>query len=451
MESSEWPVVSMDFGRPEVMIVPILAFFSSLVKGLSGMGEALVYGAGWQLFYLAGFEEMNNLGLLAGLICVLQCTSTALLAFGNWQQWSAELHLMLSSMLCFRLFDDCVLSQNGRRIGSIDCFMPLHCGRRLFYIKPGLIFSFAMLVPSPVGNHIREVAPTESVQLVLSVTFLSFALLKPIVDAISAFKTKEVSRPPEGDADASEATEPEPSEAEANLKRQSSQLPEAPSWLWAVLPPVGMVGGFLGGLCGINGPPFILLTAITGLDKVVARNLFPMGQAMEAWTFRLPMLLYLQRIRLEDAHLYCIGLFAGALGLQLGNCLAPKVSQKVFEWSMLLFLVVSSLLVLGLLEGKPGAFIALGASILVLLLRWLASRHLLVSRRLAAEQSGSGDRETNSSPNLFSGNLKSGPVAEGPEGPVQVYGAAEWSVPDADFTPCCAGKPWKPAGLCLCQ
>lgn len=130
MESSEWPVVSMDFGRPEVMIVPILAFFSSLVKGLSGMGEALVYGAGWQLFYLAGFEEMNNLGLLAGLICVLQCTSTALLAFGNWQQWSAELHLMLSSMLCFRLFDDCVLSQNGRRIGSIDCFMPLHCGRR---------------------------------------------------------------------------------------------------------------------------------------------------------------------------------------------------------------------------------------------------------------------------------------------------------------------------------
>lgn len=32
----------------------------------------------------------------------------------------------------------------------------------------------------------------------------------------------------------------------------------------------------------MNGPPFILLTAITGLDKVIARNLFPMGQAMEA-------------------------------------------------------------------------------------------------------------------------------------------------------------------------
>jgi len=33
------------------------------------------------------------------------------------------------------------------------------------------------------------------------------------------------------------------------------------------------------------------------------------------------------------------GLVAGTIGLQLGNCLAPKVSQKVFERSMLLFLV----------------------------------------------------------------------------------------------------------------
>ena len=130
------------------------------------------------------------------IIQVMQCTSTALLAFGNWQQWSAELHLMLSCMLFCRLFDLCVLSQNenGERIWCIDYrFMPLHCGQtmpagtlptfhnvplcvtlrfsrafvfpfllccpsivRLFYIKPGLIFSFAMLVLSPVGNHIRE-------------------------------------------------------------------------------------------------------------------------------------------------------------------------------------------------------------------------------------------------------------------------------------------------------
>ena len=75
-------------------------------------------------------SDINLMPVEHRIFQVLQCTSTALLAFGNWQQWSAELHLMLSSMLCFRLFDDCVLSQNGGRIGSIDCFMPLHCGRR---------------------------------------------------------------------------------------------------------------------------------------------------------------------------------------------------------------------------------------------------------------------------------------------------------------------------------
>ena len=43
------------------------------------------------------------------------------------------------------------------------------------------------------------------------------------------------------------------------------------------------------------------------------------------------------------------------------------------------------------------------------------------------------------------GNPKNRPA----EGPVQVYGAAELSVTDADFTPCCAGKPARVP--CVCQ
>lgn len=50
------------------------------------------------------------------------------------------------------------------------------------------------------------------------------------------------------------------------------------------------------------------------------------------------MLLYLGRLRLTDVHLFCVGLVASALGLKVGNFLAPKVSQKVFERSILLFL-----------------------------------------------------------------------------------------------------------------
>lgn len=91
------------------MIVPILAFFSSLVKGrfdqdaassawnavvaslgtllwhdefpndfstgLSGMGEALVYGAGWQLFYIAGYQVRMYDG--ASISCVFKAATEA--------------------------------------------------------------------------------------------------------------------------------------------------------------------------------------------------------------------------------------------------------------------------------------------------------------------------------------------------------------------------------------
>ncbi|OLP94106.1 hypothetical protein AK812_SmicGene23914 [Symbiodinium microadriaticum] len=134
-------------------------------------------------------------------------------------------------------------------------------------------------------------------------------------------------------------------------EKSEKRLPPAPSWLLRALPGVGLVGGFLGGLCGMNGPPFILLTAITGLDKVIARNVFPMGQAVEVWTFRLPMLLVLGRIQLVDAHLYVVSFLAGSLGLWAGNALAPYVSQRWFERALLLFLVLSSLSVLGIFEG----------------------------------------------------------------------------------------------------
>ncbi|CAJ1341218.1 unnamed protein product [Effrenium voratum] len=336
---ADW-VVCMDFGRPEMtMVVPILSFLSFLIKGLSGMGEALVFGAGWQLFLLAGYQEMDDLGLLAGLICVMQCASTAVLAAQNGRQW-------------------------------------------WHYAKHGSIFSVAMLLLSPLGNHIREVAPTESVQLVLAVLFLNFALLKLLFDGLMSFGNILKARSPSSQGDSVPSAEREPDIKEPDTREpdtkepdtkepEPKRLPDAPLWLLWALPAVGLTGGFLGGLCGMNGPPFILMTAVTGLDKAVARNIFPMGQAMEVWTFRLPMLIASQRILLADAHIYCVGLAAGALGLQLGNFLAPYVSQKNFERGILLFLVLSSLSVLGLLQGRLRAIVALGAALVVLLARLL--------------------------------------------------------------------------------
>lgn len=341
MESATWPTVCLDFARREMIIVPILSFVSSLVKGLSGMGEALVYGSGWQLFALAGYREMDDLGLLAGLICVMQCASTALLAMQNGREW-------------------------------------------WWYAKPGAIFSVAMLLLSPVGNHVREVAPTDTIQLVLALTFLTFALAKVAFDGLVALWRAKgggaYSDPPQahGAVCTKGATTPPAVEEapETDVPEKSEKrLPPAPSWLLRALPGVGLVGGFLGGLCGMNGPPFILLTAITGLDKVIARNVFPMGQAVEVWTFRLPMLLVLGRIQLVDAHLYVVSFLAGSLGLWAGNALAPYVSQRWFERALLLFLVLSSLSVLGIFEGRPASIAALAASAMVSGARLLCAWH----------------------------------------------------------------------------
>jgi len=146
-------------------------------------------------------------------------------------------------------------------------------------------------------------------------------------------------------------------------------LPAEPWWLMRALPLVGLPSGFLGGLCGMNGTPFVLLVAFTGLDKSIARSIFPMGQFFEAWCFRLPMLLYIGRISIVDVHVYAGGLCAGLVGLSIGNYLSRYVSQMAFEHGLLLFLVLSSLSVLGILHGHPRAVVALGVSVVILALR----------------------------------------------------------------------------------
>lgn len=405
-------------------IVPLLWGLSALVKGLSGMGEAIVFGAGWQLFYLFGFEEMDNLGFLAGLVCIMQCWSTALLALKNRHEWWR-------------------------------------------YRKPGGVFSVSMTLLSPVGNYVREVVPTNTIRLFLAVTFIAFSLLKVLSDGVKEWMRKPaVASPPRSSVTSAAASdddgfaeqtigactsetdhpdgaytsdtdhpdgEPrvpssqpivfihaeEPLVENENCKDIQMEEPELisldgpfvdplkpdalqglpdvrspparslssfssvsrtstgrpfpvePGWLLMVLPPVGLIGGFLGGLCGMNGPPFILLVAFTGLDKVIARNVFPMGQLFEVWCLRLPILIVSGRIALVDVHLYVVGLVAGIIGLSLGNYLSEWVSQLAFERAILTFLVLSSLMVLGILSGHPRSLVALGIVVFVLSVRML--------------------------------------------------------------------------------
>eukprot|EP00929_Paragymnodinium_shiwhaense_P051019 TRINITY_DN25677_c0_g2_i1.p1 TRINITY_DN25677_c0_g2~~TRINITY_DN25677_c0_g2_i1.p1 ORF type:complete len:400 (+),score=85.76 TRINITY_DN25677_c0_g2_i1:612-1811(+) len=351
--------VCLDFGRPTVWLVPLLSFAASLVKGLSGMGEALVFACLWQLAHLAGVGETEDFGLLAALISIQQCQSTLALAIINAPSWAR-------------------------------------------YKCHGLIFAFFMLVLSPSGNHAREELPSVLIRELLAVLFLSFALLKVVADTVQAMRQcgddaacadEEKGNSQPIVVGIAEETIAEPSaiiigakeEAEASfatlqgaggsadvavqathadeletssLKAADVNYPLEPTWLKWALPVVGCSGGFLGGLCGMNGPPFILLVAFTGLEKDIARNIFPMGQTLEVWFFRLPALIWLRRILARDLHLHFLCVVAGQFGLQLGNKLSKHLSQKMFERAMLTFLMASSLLVLGLLELRAGAAVA---------------------------------------------------------------------------------------------
>jgi len=404
-------LLCLDFGRDVLLLVPPLTFASGVVKGLSGLGEAIVVTTGWQLAFLGGMNEAQDLGLLAAVITVQQCSSTLSLGVANARSW-----------------------------------------RR--YQRPGAVFAVSMLLLSPVGNYARESFPTYTIRTVLAFVFLSFALLKMLADSFKgicgprgltpvADKQKQRSmdstvpnvdevfqqesqctsnadknavtdgsvcqvtedrhcRPcflecvwwlthladwhpknpsVSNSTDTHEPTHPQ--DVLDNSPEMNSEPPQDiaehtvtyPSWLSKALPAVGLVAGFLGGLCGINGPPFILLAAFSGLDKDITRNVFPMGQALEVWLVRLPVLLYLGRIRSVDFHLYGLGILASQVGLVLGNCLAPRISQRSFEHMLLLFLVFSSLAVLGLLQGHPYAVSSFILSAAVLTVRLLCLWH----------------------------------------------------------------------------
>lgn len=370
------------------------------------MGEAIVFTAFWQLCFLAGVAETEDIGLLAVLITVQQSAST--------------LSMFLMNRATFRR-----------------------------YAKPGGVYAVFMAAFSPLGNYMRESLPSQQIRDFLAYLFLAFVLLKLAADVIFAILGKvrgaqarsggaspggaksassetpstlpdrdeplsvgdvcldfvlevvdvgdnsaqdDTANLPEGPAlpVASTASTAARQEGEATEPAASdvSLYAKEPTWLLRALPLVGTTGGVLGGLAGLNGPPFILMVAFTGLDKQIARTVFPAGQALEVWAFRLPALAFLGRIRVSDIHLFCLCLVCGQAGLVLGQRLAPRVSQRAFERGILGFLVVSCLLSLGLLKGHIRALICLGLSFIVVASR-VGAELLLLSEASKASNGSS--------------------------------------------------------------
>lgn len=230
------------------------------------------------------------------------------------------------------------------------------------------------------------------VRLILALVFLVFALLKFVADGVKDLSSSYDKTPAaltdrskqaigacselsvegvsgnavddqingniEDGADESPAVSIPPTAP--SLSTKSVEVPPSePWWLMRVLPIVGCFGGVLGGLSGMNGPPFVLMVAFFGLHKRISRSVFPMGQLPEAWCVRLPALIALGHVKATDAHLYVLNAVLSQIGITLGNILAPKVSQAMFERLLLGFIILASLSILGILRGHPRAVIAL--------------------------------------------------------------------------------------------
>ncbi|CAE8592138.1 unnamed protein product, partial [Polarella glacialis] len=255
------------------------------------------------------------------------------------------------------------------------------------YACSGSVFAASLLSTSPLGNFLREVAEPDTIRLVLALVFLAFALLKVGFDGL-----EPCFRPAKAPAKALQAPEDpaaevvggaeSPSTAEEdvlqlagvgataagshnNNSSSSSQtsgadsFPAEPTWLRRTLLPVGLVAGVLGGIAGLNGPPFILMAGFTGLDRIITRTIFPMGQIFEVWLYRLPALIISGRIQAKDMHLYVLCIASGQIGLSLGSGLASRISQSAFQSCIFGFLIASSLLTMGILQGTPLAVAAL--------------------------------------------------------------------------------------------
>merc|ERR1740123_1244844 len=122
---------TLDHARFVVALVPCCAFAGSLAKGLSGMGEGIVFTALWQVACVAGVPEADDVHLCATLVCIMQCWNILSMAWYEHRQW-------------------------GR------------------YLRASSIAAVFMSAMSPVGSFWRESMPTHTVTTAFAVLFLCF-------------------------------------------------------------------------------------------------------------------------------------------------------------------------------------------------------------------------------------------------------------------------------------
>mmetsp|Transcript_39636 Transcript_39636/g.84688 ORF Transcript_39636/g.84688 Transcript_39636/m.84688 type:complete len:509 (-) Transcript_39636:293-1819(-) len=139
---------------------------------------------------------------------------------------------------------------------------------------------------------------------------------------------------------------------------------------WLILS--GIPSGILNGMCGLGGPPYIILMTIYRVPKSITRPLFPLNIIFE---LPLRFVLLLRQRTVEslwaDSHILLFTLVANFTFLCIGSRLSKRVSQQLFERVLFAVLLLSSVVALGLFQASPMAF---GALVLVAVILTIRAR-----------------------------------------------------------------------------
>jgi len=307
-------VNSLDWGRPMVVAGPCLAFINGCVDGCFGMGGCTCQTMIWQLSFLFfAVPETDNMHLLVLMLTFQEISVLVAFAGLEWRTWL--------------------------NIGNLG-------------------FCYAVIVAclSPVGSWFRDNLETGELMQVVAWLFLLFVTLR------IPLPTGNVSTTLEHPVEVELASELHGvlGEVVSESSRDGQKVPAFNSQAvkWPLLAS-GMLSGFLGGMCGLMGPPFAVIVSIYDVPKQWARPFMPLGSCLE---FPVRLLCFVHghggNIFTENLHIILMVIGMQFIGVLAGATVSGKISQNMFENGLLCIVAVTSLLILGVLRLTPQAVAA---------------------------------------------------------------------------------------------
>lgn len=428
-----------------VFVSPVTTFAGGFVAGVSGMGDALITTMFWQLLWIfAKVPEVDSMELLVlvltfqgGFVCIN-------FALWEWRTWRDFGWLAVAYMCTVGAFSPLgAFTRENLEPADTKRFLawlflvfgasrfPLGIVQKVDESPAPTVTSapprddrFAAVVvdqEAPVRDQpvVKASSPQDTVQTCLpEAWFLALlgALPCPSLqrrrqaadEKLASYPRTAASRA-EGVTQKEEEEVPQhsagkerhdaegevidalPLEKEGNSELSRVQGTEAPDEIFdrrrirCPLLVSGSLSGFLSGLCGLPGPPYIVFVSLFSVPKSFSRPMFPVNYIFEI-PIRLATLLSFHGVDLltNNIHVILFSLMANLIGLHAGKSVYASVSQLMFERLLLGLLLLTAVMILGITTLDLQGVVAVLVAIVIFVLRY---RYLhMVRRKNDAEQ-----------------------------------------------------------------